>query len=1054
MDIVPHIDVVGDDRIQAILDDPVNFNLRAIRAETILDWVPDLGQYAAPAVCRSQNGVFRTPALAQSGLPAILRHRFWIEEDVTSVVGTRYVGLLLYDSEGDDYIFELSAGSVEVGAIRPWRHDNRRHLIVARKPAEILGGHIPFTVRAVGTGMCYLESVVFMPECPAPCSFVPEIERLTTRIVGREGERLVAKVHFVTREAALAQVEAVPEGGAEGEAIRGSTEEPEKLHVVTLRGLRPGTRYRVRILATERGGTTVRASLTMDTRTPAQAVEEPVSIPIEILGLGGTDPVGMPLTFGIPVAEGKATAPRRCVLRCGGQESPAQTRVHARWPDGSARWVLVDVPCPTALGESQRAEAELLLDSQAESGIPGLSWQVEEDRILVEGKQLRVTVSREGPLPTRIDRRTEKGDWQTVFGEGSACLVAKLGNGMELANGPIEGLVLEEAGSERAVIRYELPLVDDRGVAHFRSTIRLHVYARMPFVRLVHRLVVTSPVLGEAFWSDNLDHVTPELEHVRSAVVGAQGEATSLLDVESLELILPWRGDGDGMRRHIVHEHDRAHRVKWGTEVRQQEGHWPGTLTLASAQSNFALCVKNFWQTYPKGVRYDGDGVAVEILPKLSGRELPDYDELWHKLYFWYDSETVRYKLKVGMAFTTEMLIGFPEQEADAKAWQEWLERPVVVRPEVNYLNATNALLPIAPKEGSPHPGYEAMMDGALEEWVQQRDERHEYGFMNFGDTYSPPEYFWSNNEYDSAFFHYMEFLRGGDPRWHLLGNQAARHLIDIDTCNYSRKAGQIGRQYMHTPAHAGGFLPPFFRSKSSGSKSIPSHSWVEGLVLHYLLTGEETVRSEIRQTGLWLMRDLRYYSFGNMRECGWHLIHLCGLARLADDPRPLNAAAIIVEKVLEKRSPGGGWDHPLAEAHCHCEPPRCHGEAGFMVGVLLTGLRRFYELTHDMRVPGAIVGGAQWLIDKTYVPEAGQFRYTSCPNRAGPAGASTLVVEALAEAYMFAQDPRLAEALQHGLVWVASSDQPRYSKSLSNRARCIPTMLYILKGFPVSFGE
>ena len=124
------------------------------------------------------------------------------------------------------------------------------------------------------------------------------------------------------------------------------------------------------------------------------------------------------------------------------------------------------------------------------------------------------------------------------------------------------------------------------------------------------------------------------------------------------------------------------------------------------------------------------------------------------------------------------------------------------------------------------------------------------------------------------------------------------------------------------------------------------------------------------------------------------------------------------------------------------------------MVGVLLTGLRRFYELTHDMRVAEAIVGGAQWLIDKTYVPEAGQFRYTSCPNRAGPAGASALVVEALAEAYMFAQDPRLAEALRRSLVWVASSDQPRYSKSLSNRARCIPTMLYILNEFLASIGE
>jgi len=125
------------------------------------------------------------------------------------------------------------------------------------------------------------------------------------------------------------------------------------------------------------------------------------------------------------------------------------------------------------------------------------------------------------------------------------------------------------------------------------------------------------------------------------------------------------------------------------------------------------------------------------------------------------------------------------------------------------------------------------------------------------------------------------------------------------------------------------------------------------------------------------------------------------------------------------------------------------------MVGVLMTGLRRFHELTHDVRVAEAIVGGAQWLIDKTYVPEAGLFRYTSCPKRAGPSvGHTVVLVEALTEAYMFAQDPRLAEILYHSLVCLGSSDEPRYGRNLFIEARYIPTMLYILKEFPISTGE
>ena len=45
----------------------------------------------------------------------------------------------------------------------------------------------------------------------------------------------------------------------------------------------------------------------------------------------------------------------------------------------------------------------------------------------------------------------------------------------------------------------------------------------------------------------------------------------------------------------------------------------------------------------------------------------------------------------------------------------------------------------------------------------------------------------------------------------------------------------------------------------------------------------------------------------------------------------------------------------------------RCQGEAGFMVGVLLSGLKRYYLLTQNDAVAEAIVGGARWLIDKTF---------------------------------------------------------------------------------------
>jgi hypothetical protein len=191
----------------------------------------------------------------------------------------------------------------------------------------------------------------------------------------------------------------------------------------------------------------------------------------------------------------------------------------------------------------------------------------------------------------------------------------------------------------------------------------------------------------------------------------------------------------------------------------------------------------------------------------------------------------------------------------------------------------------------------------------------------------------------------------------------------------------------------------------------------VEGAILHYLLTGDETLRPVLAAAAKVFTSNLAHYDFFNARECGWHLIHLCSLARLDDDPRPLNAATIIVEEVLGKQAPGGGWEHPLSEAHCHCPPPRCHGEAGFMVGVLLAGLRRYHALTGDPRVADAVVGGARWLVQRTFDPEAGAFRYTSCPNRKTLGGHGRQLLEGLALAQLLAPDPEVATGLESVLA-------------------------------------
>ena len=361
---------------------------------------------------------------------------------------------------------------------------------------------------------------------------------------------------------------------------------------------------------------------------------------------------------------------------------------------------------------------------------------------------------------------------------------------------------------------------------------------------------------------------------------------------------------------------------------------------------------------------------------------------------------------------------------------------------------------------------YERALDGGYEQWIADREIRRQYGWLNFGDWYGESAWSWGNNEYDPPFAHYCEYLRGGDPRWFILGAEAARHLTDVDTVNFSTDATQVGAQYTHMPGHAGGYLPPYFRSKMGGSSTVPSHTWVEGSVLHYLLTGDENLRESLDRTALWLigsgLKDyaggIQHYDFANCRECGWHLIHLTALARMSTTPRYLNAAALIVERVLQRQEPGGGWERVLKEGHCGCEPPRERGEAGFMVGVLLSGLRRYHELTGDGRVRDAILGAVDWLLRRTYDGASGHFRYTPCLHRGGgPQPVYTRqVIEGLAYAHALTGRSDLRDLVQRGLGDVSAlpqaspePDHAGFGKDWASQTRYVPSLLAYLTRRP-----
>jgi hypothetical protein len=294
---------------------------------------------------------------------------------------------------------------------------------------------------------------------------------------------------------------------------------------------------------------------------------------------------------------------------------------------------------------------------------------------------------------------------------------------------------------------------------------------------------------------------------------------------------------------------------------------------------------------------------------------------------------------------------------------------------------------------------------------------------LNYGDWWGERIHNWGDLEYDAPYGFVLEYLRGGSGKWFRLGLESSWHLADVDTCHYHDDPQRQGRQYLHSLGHVGDYFPDgYLPGAIAGEHMEWSHTWVEGLVLYALLTGERRLWEVVNRTLDALAGpELDDYDYTNCRESGWALRHLVGAYQATGDLRFLNGARIIVDRVLERQRPTGGWERLLVPEHCNHVPPRHMGEAGFMVGVLLSALKRFHQITHDPAVGASIVAGARWLVSNMWVREAGMFRYTSCPDSPLLSIFNIMILEGLGYAWRLSGEVELYEVFGAALATVLS---------------------------------
>ncbi|WP_428562474.1 MAG: hypothetical protein ACP59X_21480 [Solidesulfovibrio sp. DCME] len=157
-------------------------------------------------------------------------------------------------------------------------------------------------------------------------------------------------------------------------------------------------------------------------------------------------------------------------------------------------------------------------------------------------------------------------------------------------------------------------------------------------------------------------------------------------------------------------------------------------------------------------------------------------------------------------------------------------------------------------------------------------DSWHDYGDLRWGGGFGP----FSGNHYDWSYGLYLHFLRTGRTGFANLARVMARHEIDMDLyhCGTDGTAYNYQKNWESRPSHDGpenGFGP-----------GRPSHGWMQGYALHWLLTGDPRGRDAVEELREGLGQYI-YESFNNegyidtneIRIAGWMVDALVTLWRL-----------------------------------------------------------------------------------------------------------------------------------------------------------------------------
>jgi len=578
------------------------------------------------------------------------------------------------------------------------------------------------------------------------------------------------------------------------------------------------------------------------------------NVAVQVAEPAGVARSNWPLVVNVPFPRGALRDRSSLSLRRGARGLPTQVQLLASWPDGSVRWVRIDSSI------SLRPHETAKLTVVRAPGTP-------PERPLTIAKTARAIEVNTGAVHFRIPRDRFAIADDLGMGRGMAPTIGAITASMVVDHrvrpaGPPSAVEVLEAGPVRGLIELNGPFGPD-----FSYITRIEVYAGSPFIRVRHTYVKTGGSRGSKLERLSID--VPFATEIAGRYNAGRERGK------------PLHGELDSGNSVVLAQPDNLYFLRDGEKF---DGRLSGWFELAGKKAAVGVAARWFWQEYPKAVSMGTRGITYDLWSPVA----PPVN------------------IGIGSAKTHEFVIWLTPRGSIGKAGAPAVARPLRGNVDLGWIASSGALndgvdpratdfdetLLQAARRVRKRNAHERWDDCGHEQCggsIPQVPRTGAYGMLNWGDWNFPGYHdtvkgtdAWGNLEYDTTEVLALTYAATNDPEVFDAMVAAARHFMDVDTVHaLPARSEWVGMNHPKNPLHF---------SFALGGIDI-GHTWTEGLVSYYLLTGDARGLQVAKGIADYLTRRLGAVLRGNPRQWGWPQIALLGVYDVTGEARYLSAA-------------------------------------------------------------------------------------------------------------------------------------------------------------------